>query len=216
MRVSELSAATGTTVPTIKFYLREGLLPAGRTRAVNQADYDESHLRRLRLIRALTEVGGLRLRDVRAVLAAIDDESVPVHDLLGITQDALVAAEDGRNAPDAAALALVDRAVTQLGWRVPERAITRRALAEIVATLRSLGWTVGADELVRYGRAVDELAEREVATVPGPAASSASRAEIVERMVVGTVLFERVLDTMRLLAHEHHSARRFAAPEAPS
>ena len=215
MRISELSAATGVTVPTIKFYLREGLLPAGRTRAVNQADYDESHLRRLRLIRALTEVGGLRLRDVRAVLAAIDDEGVPVHDLLGITQDALVAAEDGRDAPDAAALAEVDQALARLGWQVHEGATTRRALAEIVATLRSLGWTVGVEELVRYGRAVDELAEREVATVPGSAGSSASRAEIVEHMAVGTVLFERVLDAMRLLAQEHHSARRFESPGAP-
>ena len=208
MRVSELSAATGVTVPTIKFYLREGLLPAGRTRAVNQADYDESHLRRLRLIRALTEVGGLRLREVRAVLAAIDDERVPIHDLMGATQDALVASENGRDAPDAAALAEVDRAIGRLGWQVHEGATTRRALAEAVATLRSLGWTVGADDLVRYGRAVDELAEREVATVPG---SVASRAEMVEHMVVGTVLFERVLDAMRLLAQEHHSARRFAS-----
>ena len=214
MRISELSAATGVTVPTIKFYLREGLLPAGRTRAVNQADYDETHLRRLRLIRALTEVGGLRLRDVRAILAAIDDERVPVHDLLGRTQEALVAAEDGREAPDDAAVAEVDQTLDRLGWQVYERASTRRALADVVTTLRGLGWTVGVDDLVRYGRAVDELAEREVASVPQSGGSSTSRAEIVEHMVVGTVLFERVLDTLRLLAQEHHSARRFASEAA--
>ena len=49
MRISELAAVTGVTIPTIKFYLREGLLPSGVARAANQADYDETHVRRLRL-----------------------------------------------------------------------------------------------------------------------------------------------------------------------
>jgi DNA-binding transcriptional MerR regulator len=44
MRISELSARSGISVPTIKFYLREGLLPPGSPRAVNQADYGEPHL----------------------------------------------------------------------------------------------------------------------------------------------------------------------------
>ena len=74
MRISELSASSGITVPTIKFYLREGLLAPGSPRAVNQADYGEPHLHRLRLIRALSEIGGLRLREIRGVLAAIDDD----------------------------------------------------------------------------------------------------------------------------------------------
>jgi hypothetical protein len=46
-------------VPTIKYYVREGLLPPGQLASPNQTQYDNSHLRRLRLIRALTEVGGL-------------------------------------------------------------------------------------------------------------------------------------------------------------
>ena len=69
MRISELSARSGITVPTIKFYLRDGLLAPGSPRAVNQADYGEPHLHRLRLIRALSEIGGLRLREIRGVLS---------------------------------------------------------------------------------------------------------------------------------------------------
>jgi DNA-binding transcriptional MerR regulator len=211
MRISELAAVTGVTMPTIKFYLREGLLPSGVARAANQADYDETHVRRLRLVRALTEVGGLRLRDVRVVLAAIDDDRVPIHDLLGITQDALAAPDPGREAPNAEAIAQVDQALERLGWSIHEGATTRRVLADAVVTLHSLGWAVGVDDLVRYGLTVDELAAREVGAVSG---SSAPRAETVEQMVVGTVLFERILDTMRLLAQEHHSARRFASADA--
>ena len=29
MRIAELSTRSGTSIPTIKYYLREGLLPAG-------------------------------------------------------------------------------------------------------------------------------------------------------------------------------------------
>ena len=82
MRISELSDVTEVPVPTIKFYLREGLLPRGRSIATNLADYDESHVRRLRLIRALTEVGGLPLTMVRTVLGAVDDPDLPMHEAL--------------------------------------------------------------------------------------------------------------------------------------
>ena len=213
MRISELSATTGVTVPTIKFYLREGLLPAGTTLAINQADYDESHVRRLRLIRALIDIGGLRLRDVRDVLAALDDDRVPVHDLLGVTQAALGSERRGpgrSSAVDPTVAAEVDEAVARLGWKVNDESRARETLADTLVTLRGLGWTVPVDDLVSYGRAVNELAAREVASVP----ETGVRSAILEHMVIGTVLFETILDAMRLLAQEHHSAQRFAPPEA--
>jgi DNA-binding transcriptional MerR regulator len=37
MRIGELSKVTGVPVPTIKYYLREGLLPAGELSSPNQA-----------------------------------------------------------------------------------------------------------------------------------------------------------------------------------
>ena len=37
MRIAELSQTTGVPVPTIKYYLREGLLPAGELTSPNQA-----------------------------------------------------------------------------------------------------------------------------------------------------------------------------------
>jgi DNA-binding transcriptional MerR regulator len=53
MRMAELSRASGIPVATIKFYLREQLLPAGERTGPNQSRYGEEHLRRLRLIRGL-------------------------------------------------------------------------------------------------------------------------------------------------------------------
>jgi DNA-binding transcriptional MerR regulator len=209
MKISALADASGVPLPTIKFYLREGLLQAGQARAVNQADYGEEHIRRLRLIRALTDVGGLRLREVRAVLAAIDDERLPLHELLGVAQYAL-AVGDGEGRPDStadAANADVDRLLALMGWNVDRGAPARHSLAEAITTLRDLGWDVSADDLVQYARAVDDLAADEVASVP----DRASRAQLVEHMVVGTVVFEAIVAALRHLAQEHHSARRFAS-----
>ncbi len=71
MRISELARRAGVPITTIKFYIREGLLPAGERSHRNQARYGEAHLQRLDLIRALREVAGLPLDVVRSVLEQV-------------------------------------------------------------------------------------------------------------------------------------------------
>jgi len=44
--MAELSKTSGVPVATIKFYLRERLLPAGERTGPNQSIYGEQHLRR--------------------------------------------------------------------------------------------------------------------------------------------------------------------------
>ena len=68
MRISELSRHTDVPVSTIKFYIREGLLPAGELSQRNQATYGETHLQRLDLIRSLRDVAGLSIEVVRKVI----------------------------------------------------------------------------------------------------------------------------------------------------
>jgi DNA-binding transcriptional MerR regulator len=208
MRISGLGAASGVSLATIKFYLREGLLQPGESTGRNQAKYDERHLRRLRLIRALTEVGKLSLREVKAVLAAADDPSVPLHELLGVAQYALEPTSP--LAIDPGATAAVDAAIEALGWRVSDDAPARRSIAHAVEVLRSLGWSVEPADLVRYAKAVDRLAQREV----GISDDVPDREGLLERMVVGSVVFEAILTAFRRLAQEHHSgARRRSVPE---
>jgi DNA-binding transcriptional MerR regulator len=72
MRLAELSRRSGVPRSTIKFYIREGMLPAGEARGRNQATYAPAHLERLALIRALREVAGLRLAVVARVTAQLD------------------------------------------------------------------------------------------------------------------------------------------------
>jgi DNA-binding transcriptional MerR regulator len=60
MLMAELSRSSGVPVATIKYYLREGLLPPGAATSATRAEYDEAHLRRLRLTRALEDPGRRR------------------------------------------------------------------------------------------------------------------------------------------------------------
>ena len=213
VRISELSRAADVPIPTIKFYLRERLLPPGRPLATKRADYGEDHVRRLRLIRALIDVGQLPLSTVRTILAAVDDPELPIHDALGTAHGAL--GPDLRDAgPDVAETRdEIDEFVRDLGWDVSPDSPPRNELAVALATLRRMGWTdAHAGMFTRYARAADRLAATEVRrTTP----KGASRAETMERVVVGTVVFDAVLSALRRLAQEHHSAQRLRSRTRP-
>ena len=89
MRISELSRVSGVPVATIKFYLREGLVPEGVRTSPNQAQYDDAHVQRLRLVRALVGVGGLSLAATKNVLGHIDEPTGLTLDLLGTAHQAV-------------------------------------------------------------------------------------------------------------------------------
>src|SRR4051812_10865904 len=91
MRMAALSRASGVPVPTIKFYLREGLLPPGRRTSPNQSQYDEAHVRRLALIRSLTEIGGYSLATVADVLQVAEDREAPPSRLFAVLSGTVVA-----------------------------------------------------------------------------------------------------------------------------
>lgn len=205
MKISELSRRGGRSIPAIKFYLREGLLPAGRRTATNQADYDDGHLRRLRLIGTLIDVGGLPIAAVRQVLAALDDGGTSLHDALGIAHHALsMRTTPAATGADDATTCEVDRFLAARGWRIKPDAPARRELADTLMALRSLGWRVDADVFEPYARTADELAAWELEHTPaGP------RSTALESVVIGTVVFETALVALRRLAEEHHSTRRF-------
>lgn len=204
MKISELSRASGLPVPTVKYYLREGLLPAGAPTAPNQAEYGEAHVRRLRLIRTLREVGGLKIERIRRVIAAIEDQAMSRHDLFGVAERALESARTSAEIADdtGQARAEVDRFVEELGWQVRPDAAARQELADALAGLRRLGRDYGTEVLRPYAEAADRMAAWEVSAIP----TSEPRSVAVERMVVGSIVFGAIFGALRRLAHEHHSA----------
>ncbi|MBA2576622.1 MAG: hypothetical protein H0V05_08260 [Euzebyaceae bacterium] len=71
-------------------------------------------------------------------------------------------------------------------------------------SLRALGRDVDADTvLLPHAHATDQLAAHEVART----AVDSLRAQAVEQVVVGTVVYAAALSALRRVAHEHHSAR---------
>jgi DNA-binding transcriptional MerR regulator len=220
VRISELSRVSGVPLATVKFYLRDGVLPPGERTGPNQADYGQEHLRRLRLVRALVEIGGVSIARVRGVLAAVDDEGLSTHDMLGTVQDALTLSEPRPDADWQRARSEVDAFVEARGWRVREASPSRDRLADVLLVLRTLiadparpvdpefGPTPTADQLFgHYVGFVEQVAAGEIAALPG---EGASRAELAEATVVGIALFGQALAALRSLAQEDASARRFA------
>lgn len=207
MRIAELSRRSGVPIPTLKFYLREGLLPVGRRTAPNQASYDEHHLRRVRLVRALVEVGRLGLGDVHRVIQAVEDETVPIGRAMGIAHWALDAKRAAAPADEEtdAALAEVDALLRRQGWQVSPESPARRLLADALVALARLGRPASQAGLRPYADMADRLAQMEVEFTR----QEGTRAEAVEFAISGTVLYEAVLVALRKLAHEHHSRSRF-------
>lgn len=203
MLMAELSRRSGVPVPTIKYYLREGLLPPGEATAATRAAYDDGHVRRLRLIRALVEIGELPIASVKYILSRVDDESVSLHDMFGSVQYAL-----GPDVPSAddAARREVDELIETLGWRITPRSPARELLAVSISALRAAGVPDGPG-LRAYAEALRALADQEVASV-APAAAQ-SRVEAAEAAVAGMVLHERMLIALRRLAQEDASGRRY-------
>lgn len=204
MRIAELSRRSGTSIPTIKYYLREGLLPAGTATGRNQADYGEEHVRRLRLIRALIDVGGLSVAAAKDVLATVDVTELPDHRLLGVASYALSRGPRRDRADPAwrAARTEVQAMVRARGWQVTDDSPSLDQLADGVAAMRDLGQDDLLGALPTYFGVAEQIAQTEV----GAVIRRGDPARMVEGVVVGTIIGEAIFGAVRRLAHEHTSA----------
>jgi len=205
-------------VATIKYYLREGLMPRGDKAATNQADYGDAHLERLRLIRVMRDVGGLSVDVIRQVCRALDGPTTD-YDLLGITHyalshrppptpaDAEVGAQAGANA---AADQLYDF-LSGLGWHIRRDSPAWLDLVESYLAVKSAwpsDWgSVEPPDLLHYARAAQDIARVEMPERRVVMADSARRDESLKRVILGTVLFEPLILAMRRLAQQDRAAK---------
>jgi len=200
MRIAELSRRSGIPVPTIKYYLREGLLPPGELSSPNQASYGEQHLRRLQLVRALLEVGRLPIASIKEVLREIDCPNPNVHTAMGRALRAI-----GPEEPDSEQRREVDDLIARQGWHVAAGAPARKVVAEVIAALRRLGATSMLDRLDDFAQLSGRIGEIDLEVV----ADQRSPEEMVYSAVVGAILGDRLLAALRRLAQESASAKRY-------
>lgn len=225
MRISELARRTGVPVATIKYYLREGILPQGEPRGATQADYGDAHVRRLRLIRSLVDLAGLPIARIRTVLELIEHPGDDLFETLGRAIAALppyVTAEPG-DAEHPRAEAAIER----LGWTYDAGFAATAQLDRALTAVADAGIPLTDARLDAYGSALHRLAEFDIEQMPdarpsapgqaeegqteegrvgeGEVASGASAA--VEYAVLGTALYEPVVVALRRLAHQDVAAR---------
>ncbi len=212
MRISELSDRSGISTATIKFYLREGLLHGGAKITPRLTDYDESHVRRLGLLRVLREVGGVPIDRLRSLVAVAESEAASRHEMLGAAADALVPTPAPAGPARASSRLVADEVVAQAGWHnVRANAPDRENLAAVLETIARYGThTDDPAELAAYIRSADQIARYEIGHLDG----CKDRAGLLEEMVVGQVVFGQLLNILRRLAEEHHSLERFG--DAPA
>lgn len=201
MRISELAARTGVPLATVKYYLREGLLMPGRATSATQAQYDDTHVRRLGLVRALAGQG-LPLDKIKAVVALVEN---PGEDLFVALGKAVMALPPYVDDPPDADYPRTRALLERLGQLYDPKFTAVAQLERALTALDSAGLTMSDRRIDVYGEHIREIADLDVDLLP-----TTSRQETVEAAVLGTALYEPVLAAMRRLAHQHRAARTFS------
>ncbi|MFE2923947.1 MerR family transcriptional regulator [Streptomyces goshikiensis] len=217
MKISELSRRTGVPVASIKYFLRQELLPAGRATAATLAEYGDEHVQRLRLIKALTALGGLSIAATRNVLAAID-QADSSEGALGAVSYALpvpvaaqsAAGDEEEAEADATAGAEVAELLAALDWQAPGTSPHVRGLTTALKELRRLDARYAPGELAAYARLAESVARLDLeraAGVDDPVA-------LAERAVIVFAICAPVFELLRRLAQEDQVRRRAAGDGA--
>lgn len=195
MRISELSDASGVSIATLKYYLREGLLMPGEATGKTRATYDTRHLDRIRLIRVLLDAGGIGIAGVRRVIAALESPPPDPWLLLGAAQRALPLPIDPVPVSEEA-LALLD----VLAWRAfsDDDDGLRGALSAAILNAREAGLETDTAVLARYADCARRIAEIDL-ELTGEATNTA---EALRSVIVGTAVTDPLILTLRRLAQQ--------------
>lgn len=203
MWMSELSERSGVAVATIKYYLREGLLPTGESVGATRARYSMAHVERLRLIRALIDVAGLSLSQVREVLDAMAVQAQP---------SAAIGAAHYRisppleTPPSASSMERVQALVRSRRWQVEDDSPHLQRVAASLDAMDAAGQPLADAALRTYAKAAGEVAATDLeGLADGTPATGEAAATYA---VLGTLLGEPVLVGLRRMAQEHEARRR--------
>lgn len=215
MLLAELAEVSGVSVASIKFYRREGLLPAGARLTATRQDYGTAHLERLELIQVLREVAGAPIARIAHLTAILDDPEQPLLSALGAAQ--LISLGLPAEEPDTAVAGLPEHPsiaplLSHLGWPDVHTA-PRSALDTLLRSLEGWGMPTDDEVLRRFAEPVAEIARADVASIrdlrgelpDGPDGSPVSDDVQVMRAVAGAIAFDRLIQLLRALGHTSYS-----------
>lgn len=200
VQLKELSRRSGISAASIKYYLREDLLPAGESRHPTLAEYSDVHLVRLELITALRKIVGLSIGQIKTLVSAIDDPEVSFLDLLGKTQSLVL----GYDLSETDEHPLTSAVISVKDW--PDvTSDARNALNAHLAHMEELGITVSRDIVEGYADAVERVAQQDIGFVT----EEGSRDSAVLTVAVGVHQYDKLLVRMLALAQTSVSIRKY-------
>ncbi|WP_344967161.1 MerR family transcriptional regulator [Streptosporangium fragile] len=201
--MAELSRVTGVSVPMIKYYLREGLLPSGERTGPNQAQYGREHVRRLNLVRAMAEYSGLSLAEIAELLEGLERPELSLYDRLGLAQCTVTSRrEPGEGEGWERAAREARELIARHGWRHSPDSQAMRAVTGVLLTLRTLGYDGVFARLDEYAEAAARTARADVAAL----ADESDLERMIELVVVGTLLGDTLIAALRRIAQGNISA----------
>ncbi|HEX4338575.1 MAG TPA: MerR family transcriptional regulator [Polyangiaceae bacterium] len=210
MKVSELSRRSQVPLPTIKFYIREGLLPAGTRTGKNQAEYSEEHLERLGLIRALRDEAGLSVAAIGRALKAADSSDEFIEAAIDAIERPSGPEVDEKSKEFRAARDAVVALAGTRGWEVDPKSAALRDAARALTVITRSFYPEAADPavLAPYAEAASLIAQHEIPDgwEPNDAPNAALR-----YAVLGTVLLEPLILAIRRMAHVARSRQMAVA-----
>lgn len=193
MKISELAATTRTTLPTLKFYLREGLLMPGVSVSRTRAEYGDEHVERVRLLQTLSQLPGFSYPLLKEIFGLVTDERLSLGDRV---ERALQHLPPGAGEPrDIAPLREVGAA---LGFAVRDGSAAAAQLATALDAAEAVGMGCSTEQLRGYWEHMRDVAAFEVAGMQ----SRPDDASAAQYAVVGTAIFEPVILALRRMAHE--------------
>jgi DNA-binding transcriptional MerR regulator len=197
-------------VPSIKYYVREGLLPPGNALGPTASEYAEEHITRLHLIRALLDVGGLSIATAKDVLGAVDSPDLTLAHVFERAQLAVSQTDLYRSEGSAESRRRVDELVADRGWHVGCGNPGRIAAANVLDAFSAIGHEELRELITSYAEAAEVVAEADLRAV----AAQPHLEAMTETVVAGTVLGDAMLAALRRMAQEHMTAALFPAPGA--
>lgn len=183
----------------VKYYQREGLVPEGVRSAPNQVEYGEVHVKRVRLIRALLETGGLSIAATKDVIRALDTDDAPLAETFAVASYAMSTPRTTESVPSAESRERIMRLARAEGWAFTEDNPGIDNAARALDGLDAIDFHAPDEYLAAYVSAAATAAAadlRALTTLTNPD-------QIAELMVVGTVLGDPLFAGLRRIAHEN-------------
>ena len=197
LRMKELSEASGVPAPTIKHYLREGLVPEPVKTSRNMAYYPPEFVERIRLIKQLQEERFMPLRAIKSVLEDDPDRARALIELEDKILERALAGERSRTSA----------AEVRRSYGVPKEVLDRLEELEVLSP-NSRGYTPsdvkiieaisrfragGYDEEIgftvydtlRYKTALEDLVRQEVGVLMDRLAGEMEPDRVVEMIEAG-------------------------------